>query len=630
MDIQEARDYIRSLPISSIIQFYLPLSQKGKNHEAICPFHADTRPSMKVNDEKNMFKCFVCDEAGDSISFVQKYLQIGFVESLESIAQHLGITVEKKVRPVSEKERKATDFLHWAAKFYRHFALNEPTQPYLNFLKERNLSAKLVENFQLGYAPNQSRLYQTIRSWPAEKSKLALELGLELGLIQSYQDRYFDTFRDRVMFPIWNRWGDIKGFGSRRLGESKMAKYINSKESFLFNKKNILYGLNFASKSIKKNDRVFLTEGYMDTIAMHQAEITETIAIMGTGFSQYNAKQLTNFTTNIYLALDSDPAGIKAARRCGEAFLIEGNVPKVLNFQPYKDPDEYIAHLGQKGLQDLTLQAPSYLDYFTLIIIEEQGGSDHIDHKLVLLNAIFELLSPIGDHLLAHEHLAKYGKKLGFSSGPEYLSQQYLRYLSNGKNDSSSQDIPRSTSQINEVPKKPASPAQHQIDSDEKTTTDPSLNEQLLLKEILHYPDVMLYIKFEEFLDDTDRTGLFGFLKEIQVLYNEVEQEDFFKLLKELVASRTDWNPYKKLIYSLLYENEPESIKKDELKIIALDLKLKIKENRIKARRSILMQKHQQATRTEEINDLLTKIHQINQEILNLRNKNHRINGASS
>ena len=238
MALSDLKDIIKETPLSQIIGGYIPLKIKGNVIEGICPFHPDHHPSLKVNDQKKLFMCFACQTGGDAITFVQKFRGIGFVDALKEIAGLLSLDFksfeeEKKLSPKIEMAKK---LLSRAVKIF----IKSSHPAFENFLKNRNLDRDTVDKFQIGFAPGNNVLYhylQTIKD-PKEK-EFAIEVAVEIGLLKK-EPNFYDTFRDRVMFPIWDRNGNVVGFTSRALFDYQKAKYMNSPASLIFDKKNIL------------------------------------------------------------------------------------------------------------------------------------------------------------------------------------------------------------------------------------------------------------------------------------------------------------------------------------------------------------------------------------------------------
>ena len=388
--IEEAKDIIKSTDISTVINYYHPISKRGGNYEGICPFHGDTQPSLKINDSKGIYKCFACGAAGDAIKFVQDKLNVDFIESVKDIAANLGINIDEQKKK-NPKYEMALRVLQVSAKLYKKIATDKSPSLFTDFKKNRNLNEESISNFQIGYAPGNNGLISYLNSIPGKDKDFALQVAKDLGLIRDnrHGKGQYDFYRDRVMFPIWDHSGKVRGFSSRAVKPEQKPKYLNSGESFIFDKGNILYGFNLAKKHIRESDSVVIVEGNMDVITLHQYGFKNSVATMGVALSQSSVRLLSNMTKNIFLAMDSDPAGLKAMNKINENFLELGIMPKYIDFSPEKDPDEFLNKFGRLDLTKRIDSAPTFVDFMIDSIIPTPIP-ENTDKKLEVLNKIFE------------------------------------------------------------------------------------------------------------------------------------------------------------------------------------------------------------------------------------------------
>ncbi|MEX1099855.1 MAG: DNA primase, partial [Bacteriovoracaceae bacterium] len=314
--VDETIEIIRETPISSVISFYHPLKKKGANYEGICPFHGDRHPSMVVSDQKGIFKCFACGAGGDAFKFVMDYANLEFLEAVKEVADKLGIQVEEaKKRQANPKADMALRIVKAAGKLYEKVGREVAPEHFKDFLTQRKLSEESVTNFSIGYAPANNSLTSYLSSIPDEKERsFALATAQEIGIIRKDQRGrgHYDFFRERVMFPVWDHSGVLRGFCGRTVLANQKAKYMNSVDSLIFDKGTILFGYNFAKKSVRQHEAVLIVEGHMDVIALHQYGFNYAVGTQGTAMSEANARMLAGAAKNIYLGMDSDPAGIKA------------------------------------------------------------------------------------------------------------------------------------------------------------------------------------------------------------------------------------------------------------------------------------------------------------------------------
>lgn len=335
------REKIRLIPISDIVGKHISLTKKGINFEAICPFHRDTHPSLKVNDQKNLFKCFACNVAGDSVKFVMDYKKLGFKEALESIAKDYGLSIPTATRKINPKIQLLLDCHSIVLQFYLDITTKDYQGELLSFAKDRKLTTDILQKFKICYAPEGKHLAEYLHSLKSQFNTPHYDTALELGLIKMGENGHYDTFRRRILFPILNSFGHIVAFGSRSTYEGQMPKYLNSQDSLIFNKRNILYGLSLARTKIREHSSVFIVEGYMDAIMMHQVGFENTVAVMGVALTEDHFKDLSTGTKSFYLLLDQDQAGEMAAKRSLGLFLKHRILPLKIDLLTAKDPDEF-------------------------------------------------------------------------------------------------------------------------------------------------------------------------------------------------------------------------------------------------------------------------------------------------
>ena len=334
--------------IVDVVGRVVELKKSGANYKGLCPFHSEKTPSFMVNEEKQIFNCFGCGEKGDVIKFVESYNKIPFMEAVDSLCDEYGIR-----KPERSSSQPKIDYDHYydinakAARFFYN-SLGSKNNRGLAYFKKRGLSKDTITKWGLGYAPaSGTALVEYLRSEKVSDADM-----LKLGLANEGKNGLYDKYRDRCIFPIFNRQGKVIGFGGRAIEDIK-PKYINSSESEIFLKKNNLFGLNFTKKSISDEDRVIVVEGYMDVISLYQAGITNVVASLGTALTDNQAKLVTRYTKNVVLSYDSDGAGIKAALRGIEVMSAAGAKTKVLSVIDGKDPDDYVKAHGKEGFNKL-------------------------------------------------------------------------------------------------------------------------------------------------------------------------------------------------------------------------------------------------------------------------------------
>ncbi len=336
--------------IVDVISGYVKLQKKGSRYFGLCPFHNEKSPSFSVSPDNQMYYCFGCGAGGNTITFLMEYENYSFPEALKILADRVGVELPKK--EMSKEAKAAADFrfslleINKLAANYFYYQLKHPQGKLgYEYLKSRQLSEETIRRFGLGFANKASDdLYQYLKAKGYKDQILK-----DSGLVSIEERGAHDKFWNRVMFPIMDMNNRVIGFGGRVMGDGK-PKYLNSPETKLFDKSRNLYGLNYARTS--RETYMLICEGYMDVIAMHQAGFTNAVASLGTAFTMQHASLLGRYTKQVILTYDSDEAGTKAALRAIPILKDAGIAVKVLNMQPYKDPDEFIKNLGADAFKE--------------------------------------------------------------------------------------------------------------------------------------------------------------------------------------------------------------------------------------------------------------------------------------
>ena len=336
--------------IVEVISGYVRLQKKGSNYFGLCPFHNEKSPSFSVSPGKQMYYCFGCGAGGNVITFLMEYENQTFPEAVRTLAQRAGIALpeaddSKEARQADSRRAKLLEINKEAAKYFYYQLRTGRGSVGMEYLRKRELSDETMNHFGLGYANKYSNdLIQYLKS-----KGYSEDLIRDAGLCNVDEKHgMYDKFWNRVMFPIQDINHRVIGFGGRVMGDGK-PKYLNSPETEIFDKSRNLYGLNFARTSRKGN--VILCEGYMDVIAMHQAGFTQAVASLGTAFTSGQASLLRRYANEILLSYDSDGAGVNAALRAIGILKEAGMTGRVINLEPYKDPDEFIKALGGEEFQ---------------------------------------------------------------------------------------------------------------------------------------------------------------------------------------------------------------------------------------------------------------------------------------
>ena len=383
--------------IVDLISTYVPLKKKGSSYFGLCPFHNEKSPSFSVSRDKQMYYCFGCGAGGNVFTFLMEYENFSFPEALKYLAERAGMELpeeelnEEAKRAMDEKAR-LREMNKLSANYFYYLLHSKRGQKGLAYLKDRGITDTTIKHFGLGYADiYNDDLYRFL------KSKGYSDEDLKDSALVTIDERRggSDKFWNRVMFPIMDVNNRVIGFGGRVMGDGS-PKYLNSKETKLFDKSRNLYGLNFARSSRKKE--IILCEGYMDVISMHQAGFTNAVAALGTAFTSGHGTLLKRYTENVILSFDSDEAGQRAILRAIPILKEAGLTVRVLDLTPYKDPDEFIKGLGAQALEERIRKAMSSF-MFQVKVAAGRYDQDDPESKTQFQHEAAKLLATIEEPL---------------------------------------------------------------------------------------------------------------------------------------------------------------------------------------------------------------------------------------
>lgn len=325
--------------IVALVSNYVSLKKAGRNYKGVCPFHTEKTPSFMVSPERQIYKCFGCNEGGDALSFYQKIEGVDFGEAFRTLALKAGVTLkEYKPSPAEKQKEVFGEIIAKTTEFYHFLLTKHPSgKKALEYLKSRGINAKSIEDFQLGFAPVS---WDTTFKFLAKKKFSERDIIASGVSIPSQRQGAYDRFRKRIIFPIFNTSGSVVGFSGRIFGEGE-PKYLNSPDNLLFNKSSVLFGLNLAKTEIKKEDSAILVEGNLDVISSYQAGVKNVVCPLGTALTERQLELLRRFSENVIISFDQDQAGISAATRAIDMSEKLGLNVKLVEI-PAKDPDELI------------------------------------------------------------------------------------------------------------------------------------------------------------------------------------------------------------------------------------------------------------------------------------------------
>jgi DNA primase len=405
-----------SADILEIISDAVVLKKAGRNYLGLCPFHTEKTPSFTVSPDKQMFYCFCCGEGGNVFTFVMKQEGIAFPEAVRFLAKRYGIViVDQTTIPGSKKnvdEREVLFQINRQAMEFYHHALLDPQigTPALTYLTRRGLPLRILTDFKLGYAqPGWDHLTNYF-----SKKGVALALVEKAGLISRRQNGsgYYDRFRDRVIFPIFNTHHQVAGFGGRVLDDS-LPKYLNSPETPLYSKSRSLYGLFQAKPFCRQTGEVYIAEGYMDLLSLHLHGIQNSVATLGTAMTEEHIRLLKGVSQKITLVYDSDQAGIKAAQRCIELFKVHHQLEdiRILVLPEGHDPDTYLLQFGPESFKNAAHKASGVFSFMINVAIKTHGLS--LEGKLRIIKEMEEPLATLTDSLTRVSAIKEIAERTG-------------------------------------------------------------------------------------------------------------------------------------------------------------------------------------------------------------------------
>ena len=410
--------------IVDVVSNYVNLKRKGTTYFGNCPFHREKTGSFGVNPEKQIFHCFGCGTGGNVIRFIMKIDNLGFKEAIEQLAERAKIPLpdtsnnnytNEELKQSLEQKNNLYEINKLSGRFF--YKTLQKSKIANEYIKNRKLSMNAITKFGIGFAPNDNSLYAFLKSQNFKEEDM-----LKTGLIgKNDRGEYYDKFRNRLMFPIFDIRGRVVAFGGRsllsseELKEKRIPKYVNSPENQIYTKGNHLYGLNFAKKGVDKLKRILVVEGYMDVITPHAYGVTNVVASLGTALTERQGKLLRQYSQEIVLSYDSDQAGQNAILRGIDVMQNLGVMCKVLQMQGAKDPDEYVLKYGPEKFSKLIDNSISAIEY-KINILKSSFDLNDLNDKIRFLNKVAEVLSKVQNNIERDLYINQISKELGVGS----------------------------------------------------------------------------------------------------------------------------------------------------------------------------------------------------------------------
>lgn len=428
---QDQVEEIKSkVDIVDIIGERVKLTKAGSNYKGLCPFHEEHTPSFMVTPELQIFKCFGCGEGGDVISFIEKYEGLEFYEALEMLADRVGVKLIKKNAGVKSEKQLLYSINNQARRFYQYILLKHPTgKKALEYLlKERGVDKETINAFGLGFAPEKASV---MPDFLIKKGIKSTELE-KAGLVYMRGRQAYDRFAGRVIFPLNDHRGNVVGFAGRLLpgGREDRAKYINTPETAVYKKSEVLYGYDLVKQDIKKAGYAVIVEGELDMISSWQAGIKNTVAIKGSALTQMQVRLIKRITPRVVLALDSDFAGDAAAKKGLSVAQEEGLEVRVALLTKYKDPDD-AARANPEYLKEMIESAVNVWDFIINSAFKRHGKGGAA--KASISRELVPVLASIKDSIVQAHYVGIVAQKLEIEE--EAVAREVEKYLSKNPDD---------------------------------------------------------------------------------------------------------------------------------------------------------------------------------------------------
>lgn len=399
--------------IVDVISEYLPVEQKGKNYFAICPFHDDHNPSMSISPEKQIYTCFVCGASGNVFNFVANYEKVSFVSAVKKVAQKAGINLDINVKddykPQDTKYDKYYKMFDITNKYYQNNIKSVYGKKAIEYLHNRKIDDDIINEFEIGLSMNDNNVSKLL-----EKKGYDVNELIDIGLCGKKDNFVYDIFRNRIMFPLYNLDGKPVGFSGRIYNGEADSKYVNSKESIIFKKGNLLYNYHRALSHAREKHQIIVVEGFMDVIRLYTIGIKNVVATMGTAITKEHANLLMKLSKNIVLCFDGDKAGEKATISAIDALEKISITPKIIRLEDNLDPDDYIIKKGSDAY--LThLNNPMSSVVFKINVDKSKTNFNDYNEISTYLKNVSKELEKIDDKVVYELTVNKLSKETGVS-----------------------------------------------------------------------------------------------------------------------------------------------------------------------------------------------------------------------
>lgn len=389
-----------SVNIVDVISNYVPLNAKGRNFFGVCPFHDDHSPSMSVSPEKQIYTCFSCGASGNVFTFLQDYEHISFIEAVKKLADETGTNLGININESKKKNNVIEhDIYNLTQKYFLNNLRSEKGLAATSYLKKRSINEDIIEKFGIGLSLNEpSQLTDLLLN-----KKYNEDVLIDIGL--STNDKQ-DIFKNRIMFPIKDKNGQIVGYSGRVYQKEDQNKYVNSKASHIFKKSEILYNYHQAIEYVRRTKYIIVVEGFMDVIRLSTIGYNNVVALMGTAITNEHISLLKGLKCKVILTLDSDEAGLNATLSAGDQLIKENIETLVIRLEDYKDPDDYIINKGENAFKTNVENATNYLD-FKIKHLRNVSSDDNSEEVAKNINTLIDTVNNIKDPILKNIMIKK-------------------------------------------------------------------------------------------------------------------------------------------------------------------------------------------------------------------------------
>lgn len=576
--------------IVDVISTYVKLQKKGSSYFGLCPFHNEKSPSFSVSQDKQIFHCFGCGVGGDVFRFIQKIENIDFREAIQILAEKAGITLPTLENDKDNKrlqlKSKVYEINEIVANYY-HENLYKPTSKQAQeYVKKRKLDNNTLKTFLIGYSGNYDEIYKMLK----QKGYTDEEIIASSLVNKSMDGRYFDRFKNRLMYPIKDVRDRVIGFGGRVLDDSK-PKYINSPENIVYSKGRQLFGLNVAKKSGKK--QIIIVEGYMDAISLYQRGINNVVASLGTALTEHQGRLLRKYAEKIIIGYDADGAGQAATMRGLEILQNLGYDVRVLQIEGAKDPDEFVIKYGSGRFEKAVNEAISLVE-FKVKNLKRNLNIDNASDKIKFLNEVAKILSRVNNAIEQEVYIDKISSDYNVSREAIYAQINKL----NRKNDDGQKRL-----EMPKINNKTHVPIKENNNISDKVVKRENMVIALLINNGQStYNKIKNKIRPEDFKHEINKTIL-------QKLYNELESTN--PNINNILNSIQEDELISHITYIMAYDFEITDIQKAEEDLINIYEREKLIKNRNEILKQLEDTEKQKAEREElekRLNEIIIKL----------------------